>query len=67
VTGECRKLHNEELYDLYCSPNIFPVRKSRMKCVGHVAYRALVGRSEVKRPLGRPESGWRDNIKTDFQ
>jgi len=60
VTGEWRKLHNEELYDLYSSPNIIWVNKSRrMRLVGHVArmadrrdeYRDLVGRSEGKSQL----------------
>jgi len=61
VTGEWRKLHNEELSDLYCSPNIVQVIKSRrMRWVGHVAlvgerrgvYRVLVGKPEGKKPLG---------------
>ena len=61
VTGEWRKLHNEELSDLYCSPNIVQVIKSRrMRWVGHVAlvgerrgvYRVLVGKPERKKPLG---------------
>jgi hypothetical protein len=60
VTGECRKLHNEELYDLYSSTNIIRAIKSRrMRCDGKVArmgekiitYRALVGRSEEKSPM----------------
>ena len=60
VTGEWRKLHNEELHDLYCAQNITGVIKSRgMRWAGHVvcvgdrkgAYRVLVGNSEVKRPL----------------
>jgi hypothetical protein len=76
VTGELRRLHNEELNDLYSSPNIIPVIKSRrMRWVGHVAhmgdrrsaYRTLVGRPEGRRPLGRPRRRWEDNIKMDIQ
>ena len=76
VTGECRGLHNEELNDLYSSPNIVRVMKSRrMRWVGHVArmgeergvYRVLVGKPEGKRPLGRPRRRWVDNIRTDLQ
>ena len=61
VTGEWRKLHNEKLNDLYCSPNTVRVRKSRrMRWAGHVArmgerrgvYTVLVGKREGKRPLG---------------
>ena len=76
VTGEWRKLHNEELNDLYCSPNILRVIKSRgMKLVGHVArmgerrgaYRALVGKPEGKTVLGRPWRRWDYYIKLDLQ
>jgi len=76
VTGEWRRLHNEELKDLYSSPNIVWVIKSRrMRWTGHVArmgeervvYRVLVGKLEGRRPLGRPRHRWADNIKTDLQ
>jgi hypothetical protein len=72
VTGEGRKLHNEELNDLYSSPNIVRVVKSRrMRWAGHVArmgeemgvHRVLVGKPEGKRPFGRPRRRWEDNIK----
>ena len=76
VTEEWRKLHNEELSDLYSLPNIVRVVKSRrMRWAGHVArmgqgkvvYRALVGKPEGKRTLGRPRRRWEDNMKTDLQ
>jgi hypothetical protein len=76
VTWEWRKLHNEELNDLHFSPNIIRVIKlARMSCQQHVtrmgdrgdAYRVLVGKSERKRPLGKPRRRWKDNIKMDLQ
>ena len=76
VTGEWRKLHKEELSDLYSLPNIVRVVKSRiMRWEGHVVrmgegrgvYRVLVGKPEGKRPLGRTRSRWEDNIKMDLQ
>ena len=76
VTGEWRKLHNEELSDLYSLPNIVRVVKSRrMRWAGHVAqmregrgvYRVLAEKPEGKRPLGRPRRRWEDNIKMDLQ
>ena len=75
VTGEWRKLHNEELNDRYSSPNIVRVIKPRrIRWAGHVArmgegrgvYRVLVGKPEGKRPLGRPRRRWEDNIKMDL-
>jgi hypothetical protein len=68
-------MSNDELHDLYSSPNIVRVIKSRrMRWAGHEArmgegrgtYRVLVGRSEGKRPLGRPRRRWEDNIKMDL-
>jgi len=76
VTGEWRKLHNEEFNDLYCSPSVVLVIKSIiMRWAGHVArmgerrgvYRILVGKPEEKRPLGRPGRRWEDNIKMDLR
>ena len=75
ITGEWRKLHNEELRDLYTLPDIVRVVKSRgMRWAGHVArmvegrgvHRVLVGKPEGKRPLGRPRHRWEDNIKMDL-
>jgi len=76
VTGEWRKLHKEELRDLYSIPNIVLVLKSRrMRWVGHVSRmwdgrgvnRFLLGKPEGKRPLGRNRRSWEDNIKMDLQ
>jgi len=76
VTGEWRKLHNEELSDLYSLRSIVRLVKSRrMRWAGHVARmgegrvmdRFLVGNPEEKRPLGRPGRRWEDNIKMDLK
>jgi hypothetical protein len=76
VTGEWRKLHNEELNDLYSLPNIVRVVKSRRtRWGGDVArmgeergvHRVLVGKPEGKRPLGRPRRRWEDNLKVDVE
>jgi hypothetical protein len=75
VTGDWRKLNNEELHNLYSPPNIIRTIKSRrMRWTGHVArmgetrnaYRILVGKPEGKRSLGRPRRRWVDNIKMDL-
>jgi hypothetical protein len=75
ATGEWRKLHNEELRDLYSSPSIIRLIRLRMRWTGHVArmgekryaYRLLVGNPEGKRPLGRPRHGWVDNVRMDLR
>jgi len=76
VTGEWRKLHNVELNDLYCSPNVIGMIKlRRMRWARHVAHlgesraacRVLVGKPEGNNPLGRPRHRWEDNIKMDLE
>ena len=76
VMGEWRRLHNEEIHDLYSSPNMVWVMKSRrMRWTGHVAckvrrggvYRILLGKLEGRRPLERPRRRWVDNIRMDLQ
>ena len=76
VTGEWRRLQNEELNDLYSSPNIVRVIKSRrMRWAERVArmgeergmYRVWVGKLEGRRSLGRPRGRWVDNIRMDLQ
>jgi hypothetical protein len=72
VTGEWRRLHNKELYALYSSRNVIQVMKSRrLRWAGRMgerrgAYRALVGKPEGRRPLGRPRCRWEDNSKMDL-
>jgi hypothetical protein len=76
VPRKWRKLYNEELNDLYSSPDVVRVIKSRrMRWAVLVArlgesrgvYRALAGKPEGKRPLGKPRRRWEDNIKMDLQ
>ena len=76
VTGHWMKLHIEKLNDLYCTPNIVRMIKSRrVRWAGHVArmgemrsaYSVLVEKHEGKRPLGKPRPRWEDNIKMNLQ
>jgi hypothetical protein len=70
VTGEWRKLHNEELNGI-----VRVIKSRRLRWAGHVSrmvegrgvYRVLVGKPEGKRPLGRPRLRWEDNIRMDLQ
>jgi hypothetical protein len=72
LIGRWRKLHNEKVHDLYPSPNVIRIIKSRkMRWARHVArmeeknieYMLFVEKPEGKRPLGRPRRRWVDNIK----
>jgi hypothetical protein len=76
VTGGLRKLHSEELHNLYSSPDIIrQVKSRRMRWAGHIArmgeerkvYKVLVGNPEGKRPLGRPRCRWEDGIRMDLR
>jgi len=76
VTGKWKKLHKEELSNLYSLPNLLRVVKSRrMRQAGHVErmgeergmHRVLVGKPEGKRPLGRPRRRWEENVMMDLQ
>jgi hypothetical protein len=76
ATGELRKLHNEELHNLYSSPSIIrQIKSRRMRWTGHVArmgeekevYRVLVEKPEGKIPLGRPRRRWEDGIRMDLR
>jgi hypothetical protein len=76
VMGEWRKLHNEELRNLYSSPDIIrQIKSMRIKWAGHVArkgedrklYKIFMGKPEGKRPLGRPKRRWKDGIRMDLR
>jgi hypothetical protein len=75
VAGELRKLHSEELHNLYSSPDIIrQIKSRRMRWAEHMArveeerqvYKVLVGKPEGKRPLGRPRRRWEDGIRMDL-
>jgi hypothetical protein len=75
VRREWRKLHNEELNDLYSPNNVWMIKSRRMRWAGHLVfmgerrgvYGVLVGKPEGKRPLGRPKRRWKGNIKMAFK
>jgi hypothetical protein len=76
VTGEWKKLHNEELHILYSSPDIIrQIKSRRMRWAGHVAcmgeerkvYRVLVDKPQGKRPFGRPRRRWEDGIRMNLR
>jgi hypothetical protein len=76
VTGEWRKLHNEELHNLYSSTDITrQIKSRRVRWAGHVArmgeerklYKVLVGKSEGKRPPVRPRRRWEDGIRMNLR
>jgi hypothetical protein len=76
VTGEWRKLHSEELHNLFSSPDIIrQVKSRRMRWAGHVVcigekrklHKILVGKSEGKRPHGKPRRRWEDGIRMDLR
>jgi len=75
VEGSCRRLHNEELHNLYTSPNItMGVKSMRMRGTGHAArmrdekcIQILIGIPDANIPLGRPTLRWEDNIKMDLR
>jgi hypothetical protein len=76
VTMECRKLHSEELHNLYSSPDIIrQVKSRRMRWAGHMArmgeerkvYKVLVGKPEGKRPFGKPRRRWEYEIRMDLR
>jgi hypothetical protein len=75
VAGGWRRLHNEELRNLYASPNVIRViKRKRMRWAGHAArmggmrnaYKIFARKPEGRRPLGKPRRGWEDNIRMEF-
>jgi hypothetical protein len=75
VTGEWRKLHNEELHNLYSSPDIIrSIKSRRIRWAGHVArmgeerkmYNVLAGTPEGQKPFGRPRRRWEVGIRMDL-